>query len=301
MSSALDRQFFLQHAGRQRRYLVHEPAGAAPGAALAVVLSLHGGAGWAEIQREQSRMNEVADRHGFLVVYPDGTGRTRMKTWNAGTCCGYAVEAQVDDVGFISALLDDLAVLHAVDPARVYACGMSNGGMLCYRLACELSERIAAVGVVAGDMGVDGPRPSRPVPVIHFHGLLDENARFHGGIGSNQVLPVPHRSIPDTIAWWVRANRCAPEPRITREPDCEVHTYEPATGADGAPVVLYVLPGGGHTWPGGVDVTWRFNTGPLISSVDASELMWRFFARFALRRGATDDASPSLRSGLGAK
>lgn len=297
MSSAPDRQVFLQHAGRQRRYLVHWPPAVDPAAALPVVLALHGGAGWAEIQREQSRMNEVADRHGFLVVYPDGTGRTRMKTWNAGTCCGYAVEAQVDDVGFIAALLDDLAVLHAVDPARVYACGMSNGGMLCYRLACELSERVAAVGVVAGDMGVDGPRPSRPVPVIHFHGLLDENARFHGGIGSNQVLSVPHRSIPDTIAWWVRANRCAPEPRIRREPDCEVHTYEPAAGSDGAPVMLYVLPGGGHTWPGGVDVTRRFNTGPLIPSVDASELMWEFFTRFALRIGGTDAALPNPRPG----
>lgn len=282
MSHTPDRQFFLHHDGRQRRYLVHWPPTADPAAPLPVVLSFHGGAGWAEIQREQSRFNEVADRHNLAVVYPEGTGRTRMKTWNAGTCCGYAVQANVDDVGFVRALLDELPALYPIDRRRVYACGMSNGGMLCYRLACEAADRIAAIGVVAGDMGVDGPPPSRPVPVIHFHGLLDENARFHGGIGRNQVLPVPHRPIPETIAWWVRANRCAPQPHITRRPDCEIHTYQPPPGEAGAPVVLYVLPEGGHTWPGGVDVTWRFNTGPLIETVDASTLMWEFFRRHAL-------------------
>ncbi len=278
-----DSAYFLTTPdGRQRRYVVHLPARPVGNGALPVMLCFHGGMGRAEVQREQSRFNAVADREGFMVVYPDGTGRTTMLTWNAGTCCGFAVRANIDDVGFVDQLLDDLPRHHDVDAQRIYATGMSNGAMLCYRLACELSQRIAAIGPVAGDMGVDGPPPSRPVPVIHFHGLLDENARFHGGIGANQVLPVPHRSIPDTIAWWVRVNQCDPIPRITRSPDQVIERYDPPINTPGAPVVLHTLPEGGHTWPGGVDITAMLNTGPLIASVDASTLIWQFCREFRL-------------------
>ncbi len=282
MTNEEDRQLFLEHGGRTRRYVLHAPAGADPAAPAPVVLALHGGAGWPEILRQQSRMNVVADRFGFYVAYPEGTGRTRMKTWNAGTCCGYAVEFGVDDVGFIRAVIDDLDVFARIDRRRVYACGMSNGGMLCYRLACELADRIAAIGVVAGDMGVDGPIPSRPVPIIHFHGLLDENARFYGGVGSNQVQPAPHRSIPDTIGWWAKANRCEPAPAISRHDEYELHRFRPRADARGAPIDLYVLPRGGHTWPGGEDVTARFNTGPLIETVPASAWMWEFLREHTL-------------------
>lgn len=272
----------IVHAGRQRRYLVHRPAGARSGP-LPVVLSFHGGLGRAEIQRTQSLMNTVADVGGFLAVYPDGTGLTRTHlTWNAGTCCGYAARTGVDDVGFVDRLIQDLHEHHGGDPRRIYACGMSNGAMLCYRLACELSHRIAAIGAVAGAMGVAGPRPARPVPVIHFHGLLDQNSCFHGGVGANQIQPRPHRAVPEVIAWWRQVNRCAPEPEILEEEDHVVERYGPGPGEHGAPVVLYKLPRGGHTWPGGVDLTAHLNTGPLVASVNASALMWEFFSRFEL-------------------
>src|SRR5262249_11253544 len=145
---------------------------------VAVVLNLHGGMGRAESQRRQSGMNRVSDQHGFLVVYPDGTGIGPLLTYNAGACCGYAEKTRVNDVGFINALIDDLERQYQVDPRRIYATGFSNGAMMSYRLGCELSERIAAIAPVSGDLGVDGPVPKRPVPIIHFHGLKDENSPY---------------------------------------------------------------------------------------------------------------------------
>jgi polyhydroxybutyrate depolymerase len=229
-------------------------------------------------------MNQVADRFGFLAVYPEGTGLTRLLTFNAGTCCGYAVRKGVDDVGFVRHLLDEELPRHyAVDNKRVYATGLSNGAMLCYRLACELSDRIAAIAPVAGSMGVEGPRPVRPVPVMHFHGMQDPNVPFAGGVGKNAIQPLAHRPIPETIAWWARVNRCLERPAEQRREKDYVYTrYEPAVGTAGAPVVLYALPEGGHNWPGGVDTTAFLGTGKLIVSVDASTLMWQFFARHTL-------------------
>jgi polyhydroxybutyrate depolymerase len=268
--------------GLKRRYLVHVPAGYDGKRPLPVVLAFHGGGGRAEVQREQSQLNRTADKHGFLVVYPDGTGRLRLLTWNAGTCCGYAVQNNIDDVAFTAQLLDQLQAQFPIDARRVYATGLSNGGMLSYRLACELSDRIAAIAPVAGDMGVDGPPPKRPVPVIHFHGLKDPNVLFEGGIGPNQFQKTPHRSIPDSLAFWIRANNCQPEPQIEQIPDAVIERWTPARGQAGAPVVLYKLPGGGHNWPGGVDTTARLGTGPHVSSVDASEIMWKFFEQHPL-------------------
>lgn len=279
-----DQEHFLDHRGLRRRFVVHVPTGYDPSRHWPVVLGFHGGMGHAEGFRNQSRLNATADREGFLVVYVDGTGMTqRFLTYNAGTCCGFAVRRNIDDVGFVRALIDELPKLYSVDSRRVYATGISNGAMLCYRLAAELSDRIAAIAPVAGDMAVSGPAPSRPVPVIHFHGMKDRNVPFDGGVGDRAVEKVPHRPIPEVIAWWARANHCRPEPaRVDRRLDAIRTEYEPAPGEAGAPVVLYALPEGGHTWPGGVDVTARLGTGKLVESVDADSLMWEFFKRFSL-------------------
>ncbi len=280
-AAVADRHHLLMHDGTKREYYVHLPAGHDGQSALPVVLAFHGGAGSADAQRRQSRMSEVSDRFGFLLVYPEGTGRA--KTWNAGSCCGYAVRRKVDDVGFTAAMIDDLARNYGIDEDRVYATGMSNGGMLAYRLACELSDRIAAIAVVSGDLGVDGPQPGRPVPVLHIHGMKDPNVLFVGGVGPNQFQPVPHRSIPETIGFFVKANNCQPRPVETQQGDEFVmERYAPAEADAGAPVLLYKLPEGGHTWPGGSDITARFNTGRMIESFPASRIIWEFFAQFTL-------------------
>jgi len=283
-----DVDYRVEHDGRKRYYSVHFPNGYDRRTPLPVVMVLHGGGGDADVTRVQTRMDEVADQFGFLAVYPEGTGHLRHKllTWNAGLCCGYAVRKRVDDVGYIAAMLEDLAYRVPIDRQRVYVTGMSNGAMMNYRLGCELSDRIAAIGAVSGAMGVDGPRPQRPMPIIHFHGLLDRNAPYRGGVGANAVSPINHRSVEDTIRWWCAVNGCDYDnPQVTRQREYTVKIYTPpgvSFDQAPAPIVLYELLEGGHTWPGGVDVTERFNTGKLVRAVDASAISWDFFRRFSL-------------------
>jgi len=274
----------LSHGGFKRRYLVHLPPNYDGRQPLPVVLAFHGGGGHAEVQRKQSQMNPVADQNGFIVVYPDGTGHLRLLTWNAGSCCGYAVRKRVDDVGFVSALIDNLARNYRIDQKRVYATGLSNGGMLCYRLACELSDRIAAIAPVSADLGVDGPRPKRQVPILHIHGLKDNNIVFQGGVGSNQFQAEPHRSNAETLGFFLKAYGYAEKPlEVKRTADYIFERYGPPPGQPGAPILLYKLIEGGHNWPGGVDTTGeRWNTGKMIKNFPASTIMWQFFEQFTL-------------------
>ncbi len=213
-----DYDFSLTHGGRVRTYLLHIPPQAADKKPLAVVLNFHGGGGAAKGQKEWSGLDAVADREGFLAVYPDGTGRfgRRLLTWNAGTCCGYARTNAVDDVGFVSALLVDLAARTPVDRTRVYATGMSNGAMMSYRLAVEASERIAAIAPVAGGMVVESFTPHLPMPVMHFHSVDDPRALYQGGLGPRWpfLTQVLHPPVEETIGRWVQYDACPPQPEI---------------------------------------------------------------------------------------
>ncbi len=280
-----DYEHTIEHDGRTRYYGIHLPPGYDGRQALPVVVNLHGGGASESAARRQSLMDGVADRHGFIVVYPEGTGRLkhRFLTWNAGTCCAYAVDNKIDDVGFIRKLLDELPRHYAIDTTRIYATGMSNGAMLCYRLACELPGRFAAIAPVSGSLGVDGPAPTQPIPIIHFHGRLDPNVPFAGGVGPNARVRVSHRSVEDSTTFFRAVNRCDKHPpEIEEHPDVIIHRYLPAADAalPGAPIVIYELREGGHTWPGGVDLTPTLGTGKLIDSVDASTIMWEFFRQF---------------------
>jgi polyhydroxybutyrate depolymerase len=278
-------EYTIEHGGRARRYIVRPPAGYDGNQPLPVVINFHGGGGTASAAVRQSRMDETADRHGFILVLPEGTGvlPRRFLTWNAGHCCAYAVENNIDDVGFVRKMLDDLQVRYRIDPRRVYATGISNGGMLCYRLACEMPDRIAAIAPVSANLGVDGPVPTRPVPIIHFHGLEDANVPFAGGVGANARVKVAHRSVPDTVAWFSKVNGIDPgAPQVEQRADAEIQRFLPQPGSNGAPIVVYKIREGGHTWPGGVDITRQLGTGNLVQTVDANELMWDFFRQFNL-------------------
>lgn len=282
-ASGQGRQLSVLVGERERTYLVHLPKGYNPKKRYPMMLSFHGFLGNGKVQQRQSKMNEAADRHGFIVVYPDGTGMLGNRlSWNAGSCCAYAVREKVDDVGFVRALLNTLTKSYAIDERRICATGISNGGMMSYRLAAEMPERIAAIAPVAADLGVDGPVPKRAVPIIHFHGLKDTVKPINGGTG--KYMGVKHRSILETIAWWVKANNCSPEPTaVMKEKDFTLTRYQPASGKRGAPIDFYTLPEGGHTWPGGEDVSASLGTGKLIKSVDASDLILRFCEAHPLR------------------
>lgn len=165
--------------GEQKRtYLVHVPKKYDPKSPTPVILALHGAAMDGSMMVWFSGLNKKSDEAGFIVVYPSGTGVGPFHTWNAGGFSGKMAEGKADDVAFIGKLLDDLVGVVKVDEKRVYACGMSNGGMMCYRLAAELSDRIAAVAPVAGTIAIEESKPKRPVPVIHFHGSQDNIVPF---------------------------------------------------------------------------------------------------------------------------
>ena len=273
-STWIERFVTTSDVGR-RAYYVHLPKSYDGKKSYPVVLNFHGGMSRADQQREISRMDEAADKEGFIVVYPQGTGRTRLLTFNAGACCGYAANTKIDDVGYTRQILDDLEKTYSVDRRRIYATGYSNGAMLCYRLACELSDRIAAIAPVSGTMGVEGPKPNRPVPVLHIHGLQDRNVPFAGGKGENQFQPNPHRSVDSTLQWWRKVNRCEKEPKTTDNVDYERVSFGSEDG--GASIELYKIKEGGHTWPGGSEFGSHLNLGKVVKTVSANKIIWDFF------------------------
>ena len=286
-----DYEFTLEHDGRMRSYLLHLPPAYDGSRPLPLVLALHGGGGNPHNMAHKTGFNALADREGFIVVYPAGTGRLRdaLLTWNAGHCCGYALRNNVDDVGFIRALLEELRRSLAVDPARVYVTGHSNGAMMAYRLGAELSEEIAAIGPVAGTIGgrasagaplVVIPPPSRPVSVAAIHGFLDENVNYEGGHGARTGGTREDLSVAESIAFWVEANGCDPEPRRERVDEAGNVIRETYSGClDGTEVVLYTLLDGGHAWPGS-------DRGDRPSpSLSATEALWAFFRGHPAARG----------------
>lgn len=290
-----DRTLTLTVDGRERRALVHvppAPAEAPPGG-WPVVVALHGAAMNGPMMAWFSGLSATADAEGFVVVYPDGTGRGPFLVWNAG---GFGDPAgRPDDVAFIDRLLDAVAEAVPADPKRVYACGMSNGGMMCYRLATELPGRFAAIAPVAGtNMRPDAP-PPRPVPLIHFHGTADaivpygpeigEAAAPEGGEEGRKGRRGPRLpGVARSVTAWLEAAGCdaAPsEETLTAAGDAlPVTRLRWSGGRDGCEVELVRIEGGGHTWPGQKPPVGFI--GRSTERVSANALLWAFFSRHRL-------------------
>lgn len=271
---AADRSETLVHDGVARSYLLHIPDRLPPGKH-ALVLVFHGGGGNGVNAARVSGMSAVADRRGFIVAYPNGSGRGgRILTWNVGNCCGYALDHHVDDVGFVRALIDKLTAELPVDPNRVYATGISNGGMLSYRVGCELADKVAAIAPVAG--ALDGEcHPSAPVSVAAFHGTEDQHVLFEGGpsISRADTHSRTDRPVRETVAFWAEHDHCSRKKTDTIASGVTLETWGGCV--DGTEVSLYVLQGFGHAWPGGKRGSpWGDNPAAAIS---ASEAMWTFF------------------------
>lgn len=269
-------------SGEKREYLLYVPRSYDRARPTPLVISMHGAGLWGASQRDISRWNELADAKGFIVVYPSGVGGKGVRVWRAEPG-----EGLTKDVKFISALIDTLSAHYNVDPARIYANGLSNGGGMAFALSCMLSDRIAAVGMVAAAQTlpwrwcVSGRREAgsakraiaRQVPVISFHGTEDPVVPYNGG--SSWISPRPFPNVPSWTATWARRNQCAPDPvDSVVAADVVRRTY--AHCAAGAPVVLYTIRGGGHTWPGGMELPEWF-VGRTTRSIDATQLMWEFF------------------------
>lgn len=275
----------LKLGERTRSYLVHVPPQYDPKRPTPVVLVLHGAGTNGGITVSFTGMSKKADQAGFVAVYPNGTGLAGlMLTWNAG---GFRKkqDGEADDVAFTRKVLDDLATIVNVDPKRVYATGMSNGGMMCYRLAAELSDRIAAIAPVAGTMAIEKYAPKRPVPVMHFHGAADKMVPF-GGPDSRTPKFLGFKSVEDTIKICVKANGCPEEPETVTLPDKAADgtsvtkkTYGPGKG--GSEVVLFIIEGGGHTWPGQQPAVGFI--GKSSKNISANDLIWEFFKKHPMK------------------
>ena len=272
----------LKVDGRDRSYLVHIPKKYDGKTPTAVVLALHGAAMNGPMMSVFCGLSKKAEEAGFIAVYPGGTGMGVFLTWNAG---GRTGEDRADDVAYIRAALDDLGSVVKVDPKRVYATGMSNGGMMCYLLAAELSDRIAAVAPVAGTMVIEKVDPKRPVPLIHFHGTADTFVTFNGP-GKGTPRFIHFKSVEDSIKTWVKIDGCKEKPEIVELPDkandgttIERKTY--GHGKDGAEVVLVVIKGGGHTWPGEKPLVDFI--GKSTQNISANDMIWEFFQKHPMK------------------
>ena len=264
-----------------RSYAIHLPNGRAPTQPVPLVLVFHGGGGNAANAARMSGMDAKADKEGFIAVYPNGTGaraNARLLTWNTWRCCGAALDNKVDDVGFVRALIDAVARDYPVDRKRIYATGLSNGGMLAYRVGCELGDLFAAIAPVAGALNSDDCRVGPRVSVIVFHGMDDKHVRFEGGV------PVTafdrHKRADNSVRFamevWTQRDKCESEPVHVRKASV-IHASFAC--ADGTAVELYAIEGQGHAWPGGQKGIRFGNVDSPTNEISATDLMWDFFAR----------------------
>jgi len=272
----------IEHDGLTREYLLHVPPQYDGSQPLPLVLMFHGGFGTADDAGRRYGWREKADAEGFFAVFPQGIGLA--PTWNAVHCCGAALRSNVDDVGFVMALLDSLSAELRIDATRIYAAGMSNGAMFCHRLAAERGDRIAAIAPVAGTIGgqadvtspVEKPvTPKQPVAVIIFHGVDDQHVLFLGGPSIKGAVPGRvDISAEESAQFWAQANGTATQPTRVDLANDMVHrsTWADPTGV--ADVILYAVEGQGHAWPGGVP---RIGGDPPSRAIDATAVAWDFF------------------------
>ncbi len=286
----------LMHDGILRDYYVYVPAGFSREQASPVVFVLHGGTGSADrMLTVQARdFMSLSDREGFILVYPNGypdqEGSARHH-WNDGRKKSRwrAHQKNVDDVGFFSAMIDRLVKEYNADPKRIYVTGISNGGLMSYRLGCELSDRIAAIAAVAANLTPEiSELPSKgPISVLIMNGTQDPLMIYEGGeiTGFRGVRLGKILSTAETVRFWLDRSACHGTPQITMEPDRDPkdgtrvrrEAYGPCREEN--EVVLYTILGGGHTWPGGVPYLHQSLIGKVSRDIDASRIIWEFFKR----------------------
>ena len=263
----------ITHDGIERDYILYVPEIYDGSTAVPLVLNFHGFGSSASQQMFYGDFRDIADTEGFLLVHPEGTTLIGNQFWNVGFP---GLSSTIDDVGFTEALIDELATLYTIDLDRVYATGMSNGGFMSFLLACQLSEKIAAVASVTGSMTqdtFDDCNAQLPTPVLQIHGTEDDVVSYNE---NNLSLP-----IPDVISYWVDHNNCETTPTTTTLPDVDVSdgstieysVYE--DGVNGITTEHMKVIGGGHTWPGSI-----LNSAGTNQDIDASMEIWLFFSRY---------------------
>lgn len=277
----------LEYGGLQRQYIIHYPAHR-PQGLMPAVLAFHGGGGTARNMASAFGFDKLADDNGFIAVYPDGY----EKSWNDGRGDDTnASAARIDDVGFVAAVIDRIIAGDSVDPARVYATGMSNGAMFTETLGCRLSGKLAAIAPVAGPLPQTAQSdcaPSHPMPVLEMHGTSDPIVPYDGGVvrvtsGRHGPGASPVLSVDATQQLWRTKDSCDAVTTTAlpqRGEDGTSVTVQSSDCANGTKVQLYSIADGGHIWPGGSQYLPQALVGKVSHQFDASEVIWQFFAQF---------------------
>lgn len=274
----------LAHDGTERRALIILPGQAAPpkGQAapkLPVIIFLHGAGGSATQAMRQTGLAGRAAAAGFMAVFPEGLGPADGQTWNAWTCCGFARDSRVDDVGFLSVLVGRLRAEFNADPARIHLVGFSNGAMLASRFALERPGVAASLSSIAGSIPCDAPTPQDPLPVLIIHGDQDQVARYN----PTPSHPATGRLCEDHLAraqadFWVRGMGLEPKPQLRDTANVRVEDYAPEKPGARANLRFVIVKGGGHSWPGGARERYRYCDAP-SAGLDATGLVLDFCKR----------------------
>jgi len=274
-------EYTIQAGGLERTYRLHIPPNYDGNRSWPLVFVFHGGYGSGADMETLTSFDQLADEKGFIVAYPNGY----IDHWNDGRSTD-PTYTNVDDVGFVAALIDELSSYYNIDPKRIFASGMSNGGIFTYRLACELSDRLAAIGPVSGSLAenlVTHCSPAQAISIIHIHGLADQLVKFEGG-----TVPSPYGGVTypvlEALALWVGFDGCTGRPETIELPDAD-----PSDGTttrmisyshcqNDSAVTLYAITGGGHTWPGG-EYASEGAGGKTSHDFSASDVIWEFFSQ----------------------
>jgi len=253
----------------KRSYTIHLPKGLASEAPL--VLVLHGFLAGRSYVCWDTAMSKYADENGFIVVYPKGHGLS----WNAGDCCGKAAKEQTDDVAFVRALVNEMEMRYKIDRRKVFACGFSNGAMMCYRLAQELPDIFAAVAIVEGSLRSLNKPAKGPISVLIIHGDKDSVFPYDGKVGHWLGYKVRTPAIEDTVQYWIATDQCTAVPIIEKTSAFEKQTY--SQGKEGTQVCLYKVKANGHFWPGGRES--KFFRRAKRPGMSASQTICQFFLK----------------------
>jgi len=276
--AASSQSFALSWNGQQRNYLLYRPFELGRQQAAPLVIVLHGGYGSGAQAEKAYKWDEMADSKGFIVAYPDGIGRS----WNAGgECCGPAMHQNIDDVGFLTALIQQISQNENIDPKRIYMTGMSNGAVMSYRYACEGSFPLAAIGTVAGSLMVSCAT-AHPTSLMEIHGLADQHIPMQGGQGSQGHVSVNWAPVKNGFDQFTRIDQCT-QPAVKQS---GMLTQMESQCAAGRAVDLITIDGAGHQWPGAQArsrvVNEMLGADEPSMALDATATLWAFFQPHAM-------------------
>lgn len=267
--------------GSSRKYLLHIPARYDVSRATPLVLFFHGGGGHMEQAAADYGWRDKSEQEGVIVAFPNGSSRfprQHLATWDAGDCCGYARDQKIDDVGFVKQVIADIKRQVNIDAKMIFATGMSNGGMLAHRLACEMADTFTAVASVAGTDNTKYCSPSRPISVMHIHARDDTHVLFSGGAGKeafrDESKVTDFKSVAETINRWIIRNNAEKTPkRVLEIPGAYGDLY--TSKQNDAQIELVVTETGSHSWPGGKAVRGKKPSKAII----ANDVIWDFFMK----------------------